>query len=86
MQTARLTAAPFVLLSGLLTGLLITRLKVTPFIVTLGMLGIYRGVAKGISSQQMVSAPETWLNNLLTSLAPGEGWLLLPADVRLQIS
>ena len=68
-------------LCGLLTGFLVTRLKVTPFIVTLGMLGIYRGLAKGISSQQMVSAPETWLNDLLTSLAPGEGWRLLPPGV-----
>ena len=68
-------------LCGLLTGFLVTRLKVTPFIVTLGMLGIYRGLAKGLSSQQMVSAPETWLNDLLTSLAPGEGWLLLPPGV-----
>ncbi len=68
-------------LCGLLTGFLVTRLKVTPFIVTLGMLGIYRGLAKGISSQQMVSAPETWLNDLLTSLAPGEGWRLLPSGV-----
>ncbi len=68
-------------LCGLLTGFLVTRLKVTPFIVTLGMLGIYRGLAKGISSQQMVSAPETWLNDLLTSLGPENRWWALPPGV-----
>src|SRR5882724_5792414 len=34
---------------GLANGLAITRLKVVPFIATLGMLGVARGVAKGIS-------------------------------------
>ena len=68
-------------LCGLLTGFLVTRLKVTPFIVTLGMLGIYRGLAKGISSQQMVNAPETWLNDLLTMLGPENRWWILPPGV-----
>ena len=31
---------------GLLTGSLVTRLRVTPFIVTLGMLGVIRGLSK----------------------------------------
>src|SRR2546426_9284350 len=34
---------------GLVNGLAITRLRVVPFIATLGMLGVARGVAKGIA-------------------------------------
>lgn len=37
-------------LCGLLNGMLITRLKVNPFIVTLGTMGIYRGVTLLISN------------------------------------
>jgi len=55
---------------GALIGLLITRLNLTPFIVTLGMWGALRGAAKGLAGEQMVSAPSTWLNGLLQSLGP----------------
>ncbi len=37
------------LLCGLLNGLMITRLKIAPFIVTLGTLGAYRGLALVVS-------------------------------------
>src|SRR5262249_33146993 len=48
---------------GLVNGLAITTLRVVPFIATLGMLGIARGLAKWLSSEQTVNAPATWLNN-----------------------
>jgi ribose/xylose/arabinose/galactoside ABC-type transport system permease subunit len=70
---------------GALVGVLVTRLNLTPFIVTLGMLGVYRGVAKGLANQQMVLAPQTWLNELLTSLGEGQAWLLLPTGVWLTL-
>src|SRR5688572_26109836 len=38
-------------LIGVVNGLVITRLKVVPFIATLGMLGIGRGVAKWLANQ-----------------------------------
>jgi ribose/xylose/arabinose/galactoside ABC-type transport system permease subunit len=44
-------------LCGLLIGLLITRLRLTPFIVTLGMWGALRGAAKGLANQTMVAPP-----------------------------
>jgi len=66
---------------GCLSGLLITRLKVVPFIVTLGMMLLVRGTAKGISREQRVDAPETWLNELLASLAPTDRWMLVPPGV-----
>ncbi|HEX6736820.1 MAG TPA: ABC transporter permease [Vicinamibacteria bacterium] len=66
---------------GAATGLLVTRLKVVPFIVTLGMMLVVRGAAKGLAQEQRLEAPSTWLNSLLKSMAPGEG--VLPWGVTL---
>jgi len=66
---------------GLVTGLLITRLRVVPFIVTLGMMLLVRGAAKGLSREQKVDAPETWLNDLLASLPDERRWQLVPPGV-----
>jgi ribose transport system permease protein len=52
-------------LVGLSNGALITGLRIVPFIVTLGMMGIARGVAKFLGNEQKVNAPDTWLNGLL---------------------
>lgn len=52
-------------LVGFLNGSLITGLRIVPFIVTLGMMGIARGFAKFLGNEQKVNAPETWLNGLL---------------------
>ena len=71
---------------GLLIGLLITRLNLTPFIVTLGMWGALRGLAKGLANETIVSAPSTWLNNLLQSLAAKDRWMLFPPGVWLTIA
>ena len=50
---------------GLLTGTLVTRLGLTPFIVTLGLMGALRGAAKGLASEQPIYPDETWLNGLM---------------------
>jgi ribose/xylose/arabinose/galactoside ABC-type transport system permease subunit len=65
---------------GLANGLLITRLRVVPFIVTLGMMILVRGAAKGLADERRIEAPATWLNGLLRALAPGEG-LLVPTGI-----
>jgi ribose transport system permease protein len=65
---------------GLLNGLVITTFRVVPFIATLGMLGIARGVAKWISGEQTVNAPATWLNNLAVAF-PTPSWLLVAPGV-----
>jgi ribose/xylose/arabinose/galactoside ABC-type transport system permease subunit len=68
--------------SGAITGLLVTRLGVVPFIVTLGMMLVVRGAAKGLAEERRVEAPVTWLNDMLKTMGPGEGvlpwgvWLL----------
>lgn len=66
---------------GLVNGLVITRLRVVPFIVTLGTMLVIRGAAKGLAREQKIDAPETWLNELLASLAPEQQWRLVPAGV-----
>jgi len=50
---------------GLINGLIIAGLRMMPFIVTLGMMGIARGLAKGLAGNQTVNAPESSLNNLM---------------------
>lgn len=69
---------------GLMNGLVITRLRMVPFIVTLGTLLVVRGAAKGIAHEQKIDAPLTWLNDLLAALSPGNR-LLLPAGVWLML-
>jgi ribose transport system permease protein len=65
---------------GLANGLLITGLRVVPFIATLGMLGIARGVAKWLAHEQTVNIPPTWLNDLLVTF-PRVTWMVLPTGV-----
>jgi ribose transport system permease protein len=60
---------------GAATGLLVTRLQVIPFIVSLGMMLLVRGAAKGLAGERRLEAPATWLNDLLRTLATGEGFL-----------
>jgi ribose transport system permease protein len=68
-------------LCGLLNGLLITRVKVVPFIVTLGTLLVLRGAAKGLAHEQKIDAPITWLNDLLAAVPRGQSWQLVPPGV-----
>ena len=53
------------------TALLITGLRVMPFIVTLGAMGIIRGAAKGLAHEQKIDAPLSWLNDLMAELPAG---------------
>jgi ribose transport system permease protein len=59
---------------------LITGLRVVPFIATLGMLGVARGVAKWLANEQTVNVPATWINDLLIAF-PRQKWLLVPPGV-----
>jgi len=65
-------------LCGFVNGVLITRLKVVPFIVTLGTMLIVRGAAKGLAEERRIEAPITWLNDLLRSQRGAVG---LPAGI-----
>jgi ribose transport system permease protein len=70
---------------GLGNGLLITGLRVVPFIATLGMLGIARGVAKWLAHEQTVNVPPTGVNDLLVTL-PRHAWMVLPPGVWVTIA
>jgi ribose transport system permease protein len=70
---------------GLANAVLITGLRVVPFIATLGMLGIARGVAKWLAGERTVDVPETWLNGLAVTV-PDPAWLLVPAGIWLAIA
>ncbi len=72
-------------LAGLINGGLITRLRVVPFIVTLGTLSIFRGSAKGLAREQRIVTPESWLDNVLETLGKGEKWKIFPMGVWLTI-
>jgi ribose/xylose/arabinose/galactoside ABC-type transport system permease subunit len=67
-----LTGAAF----GAFNGLLITRLSVVPFIVTLGSMGIARGLAKYLADEQKVDAPAGWLADVMAK-TPVPSWLLV---------
>lgn len=69
---------------GFLNGFLITRLKLVPFIVTLGMMGIARGLAKWVARNQKIDAPLSWLNELMVR-TPKPSWLLVSPGIWIMI-
>lgn len=68
-------------LAGLLNGLLVTKAKLGPFVVTLGTLLVFRGVAKGLANEQKIDAPMTWLADVLATLSKEQRWMVVPPGV-----
>lgn len=68
-------------LCGVFSGLLITRLRLLPFVVTLGMMGALRGAAKGLAGEQTIYPDETWLSSFMRLGGRGS----LPSGVWLTI-
>jgi ribose/xylose/arabinose/galactoside ABC-type transport system permease subunit len=60
---------------GLINGVLVTSLRVVPFIITLGTMLLIRGTAKGLADERRIEAPITWLNALLRTVR-GDGGVL----------
>jgi ribose transport system permease protein len=50
---------------GVVNGLVIGGLRMMPFIVTLGMMGVARGTAKWLSGNQTVSVPDSSINGIM---------------------
>ena len=73
------------MICGSMIGLLITQVRLAPFIVTLGMWGALRGAAKGLANEQMIVTPGTWLTKLLNTLTEQQSWMLLPPGVWLML-
>lgn len=67
---------------GACNGLLVSALKISPFIVTLGTMSVLRGIAKGIANEQKIDADARGLDRLMQSHA---GTLSLPPGVWLML-
>ncbi len=72
-------------LCGLANGAMVTGLRIVPFIATLGMLGIARGLAKWLAGEQKIDAPASWLGDHMLAKVPTPQWLLLPPGVWLML-
>jgi ribose/xylose/arabinose/galactoside ABC-type transport system permease subunit len=70
---------------GVINGLLVTQLRVVPFIVTLGTMLLVRGAAKGLADERRIEAPVTWLNSLLRTARDGSG-LWLPTGIWITVA
>ncbi|MDI3285496.1 ABC transporter permease [Polyangium sp. 15x6] len=74
------------LVAGLLNGALVTTLRITPFIVTLGTMRALRGLAKGLAEEQKIDAPASGIEALVAPLPPGYGWALFPPGVWIMLA
>jgi ribose/xylose/arabinose/galactoside ABC-type transport system permease subunit len=72
--------------TGLVNGALITSLRVTPFIVTLGAMSILRGAAQGIAHEQKIDVDARGLDALSAPLPPDRAWMLFPPGVWMLIA
>ena len=68
-------------LTGFSNGALVSGLRITPFIVTLGTMSLLRGAAKGLSNEQKIDADPRGLDAWMTP--PANGWF--PAGVWIAI-
>ncbi len=86
---AALSCIVFCTCFGVVIGFLITRLKVVPFIITLGMMLIIRGAAKGIAHEEVITPGPKWLDDwilqLVGSLPKSDRWMLFPVGVWVMI-
>jgi ribose transport system permease protein len=73
---AALAAAGIGALWGLGNGLLVTGLRVAPFLVTLGTMGIARGLAKWLADDQKIDADPGFLADCVRAV-PASPWLLV---------
>ena len=61
---------------GAVNGSIVAGFKMVPFIVTLGMMGIARGVAKWLANNQTVNPPANPLNQIMEPVNPLGLWPL----------
>ncbi len=62
---------------GLFNGTIVAGLRMMPFIVTLGMMGVVRGAAKWLGENQTINAPpESPVHRLMARVNPSEFWPL----------
>jgi erythritol transport system permease protein len=87
---ALLAGVVVAIVAGIVNGMLVVGLRLVPFIVTLGTMGIFRGLAKGIAGEKDIYPPDTWINSImdptLTSNDPNRSWMLLPPGLWMLIA
>ncbi|MCR9243567.1 MAG: ABC transporter permease [bacterium] len=71
-------------LLGLLNGVLVVRFGIGPFLVTLGTMGIARGLAKWLAKNREVQADAGWLPEWIQS-RPDPEWLVVAPAVWLML-
>jgi ribose/xylose/arabinose/galactoside ABC-type transport system permease subunit len=79
--TAAAAGLAVAMVAGAINGVLVTRLAIAPFIVTLGTMSILRGAAKGLAGEQKIDCDPRGLEELMALLPPERAWLLLPPGV-----
>jgi ribose/xylose/arabinose/galactoside ABC-type transport system permease subunit len=67
-------------LCGLVSGAIIAKFKIVPFIVTLGAMQVVRGLAKWQADEQTVITPQNGLNQLMR-VDPDPEWLVFAPGV-----
>jgi len=67
---------------GMVSGALVGKLRMAPFIVTLSAMSILRGAAKGVADEQKIDCDPRGLDALLV---PSTGWPLVPPGVWLAV-
>lgn len=72
-------------LMGVINGIVITKLKITPFIATLGMLGVASGTTNLLSGGTEIVTLPPELTNIGNSTLLG-GWLTIPVAVTILIA
>jgi len=71
-------------LCGFLNGTMIARLRVVPFIITLGGMKMYRGLAKWLAGSTSIYMPQeaqTWWFNSALAMEPKPSWLIVAPGV-----
>ena len=81
---AALCAIGVCALCGFVNGIISTSLRIVPFIVTLGMMQVARGVAKMLAKNQIVVTPDNFLQNTM-NVQPEPSWLLVAYGVWLML-
>lgn len=72
--------------AGCINGALVARLRITPFIVTLGTMSMLRGSAKGFADEQKIDADVGGLAAWMAEVPSQRAWQLLPLGVWLAIA
>lgn len=70
-------------LAGLANGAMVVGLRLVPFIVTLGTMGMIRGLTKGIAKERDIYPEESWINTIMdpTLSSATRGWQILPTGI-----